>query len=129
MTLSRDESKVREGSTPSLIFQLYTEDRDGKLTKMLLADLSTLVLDYWDNTSTGTINSRADQNVKNANNVTVSATGEVKWTLQVADTTIQGSTLSDGDLELHYAVFKWTTTGSLTDNIRQAIYVIQESKV
>lgn len=51
------------------------------------------------------VNGRDAQNVKNANNVTISEAGVVTWTLQVADVTIVDDSL---DKETHQCLFLFT---------------------
>lgn len=53
-----------------------------------------------------TINHRYNQDIKNANNVVVSTTGTVTWTVQPEDN-IKLSTLQDSETELHIALFVW----------------------
>ena len=129
MTLSRDEATIREKAILPLYFQLYKRDKHGTVSKIRLDEISTLVLDYFDDTAGSTINSRSDQDIKNANNVTVSALGEIVWTLQAADTTCVDTGLDDGVLEKHIAVIKWVLTNGQSGNMRQAIYIERESKV
>lgn len=51
-----------------------------------------------------TINGRYNQDVKNANNITVSASGSVTWDLRPEDSAkLQANT----DQELHLALFTW----------------------
>jgi hypothetical protein len=129
MSLTRDEAQARQGSTPALYFQIFKEDKHGRLTKMLINELSTLTLTYFNYSTSATINSRSNQNVLNTNNVTVSDTGEVKWSLQTADTTVVDTTLDDGKLERHEALFKWTTTDSVASSARISIWIIRDAKV
>ena len=126
MALSRDEATIREGSVCAVYFQLWREDKHGVKTKVHLDVLSALVLDYFNHSSGAAINSRSDQNVKNANNVTVSDFGEVKWTMQAADT---AATATDGTLERHVAVFKWTLTDGMIGSHRMDLYIEADSKV
>lgn len=51
------------------------------------------------------INSRSTQNVLNANNVTVSSSGLMTWTMQPLDNAIIDGSLAQ---ELHLALFQWT---------------------
>lgn len=54
------------------------------------------------------INGRLNQDVLNANNVTVNGAGLLTWNMQEADTTIQNQGLSPFTPENHRAVFRWT---------------------
>jgi hypothetical protein len=96
---------------------------------MLIDEISTMTLTYFLYSTGAAINSRTAQNVKNTNNVTVSETGEVKWSLQAADTTCVDTTLDDGKLERHDAVFKWTTTDNVTSSTRISLWIERDSKV
>jgi hypothetical protein len=66
-------------------------------------DIDSLTLTLVNKADGSTINSRLDQNVLNANNVTVSAGGALVFTLQPADTAINDVDLST---ETHVATFK-----------------------
>jgi hypothetical protein len=71
------------------------------------AVLTTLVLTLYAIKADGTdaiINSRTQQNVLNANNVTVDTTGLLTWVIQSADTTL----VEDLPFERHIALFEWT---------------------
>ncbi len=68
------------------------------------ASLSTLTLTLYDLKGATIINSRAAQNVLNANNVTVDSSGNLVWTLQPADNPI----IASGELESHIALFEYT---------------------
>ena len=78
-------------------------DPDG--AAIALASVDTIKLTLIDVTLGTTINSRAGQNVKNANNVTLHSTsGLLTWEIQAADTAIVG-TLEAGEIEEHLATF------------------------
>jgi len=129
MKLSRDEATFRELAIEALYFQIWKTDKHGSSSKVHLDEISTLVMDYFDVSSDATINSRSDQDVKNANNVEITTLGQIKWTLQTLDTTVQDSTLDDGELEQHAVVFKWTLTDGLSSSMRLNLYIERESKV
>jgi hypothetical protein len=59
-----------------------------------------------------TINSRSAQDVKNANNVTISAGGALVWALQPADMAIVSTTLATGQIEDHRALWVLTWGGA-----------------
>lgn len=126
---SRDDNEFREGSKPIMHFQLYRKGTDNKLTKLTLTELSALTLTYFLYSTGAIINSRNAQNIKNANNVTVSQTCDVAWSLQTSDTTCQVSALADGKLERHEALFEWVTTDGLADSRRETIWIERDSKV
>lgn len=129
MTASRSNEQFREGSTPILHLQLYKQD-NGRVTKKLsLAELSTLTLTYFNQSTGSTINSRSSQNVKNANDVTVTANCEIIWKLTSSDTTCADTTLEDDKLEHHIALFEWVLTNGMKGSTRVSVYVIRDSKV
>lgn len=76
------------------------------------ASLTTLTLTLYVIKSDGTIayvNSRNNQNVLNANNVTVDSNGNLVWSLVVADTTL----VEVLPVERHIALWTWTwSTGA-----------------
>lgn len=92
-----------------------------------LADLATLKLTYYNVANGAIINSRNDQNVLNANDVTVHATsGLLTWVLQAADTAI----INDAqEIELHRALFVWTLTNGYTGKHQENIAVRNVGKV
>ena len=76
-------------------------------TPLAAATLATLTLTLYVVKADGTeqvVNARNQQNVLNANNVTVSAGGALVWTVQAADTTLVEAI----PFEIHYALFEWT---------------------
>lgn len=115
MALSRDEATVIQGSTPTWRAQLEKSLLIGtQITHrpLLLDDISTVVLNYTNDADDTYINSRQNQNVKNANNVTITPCGHISWDLQAGDTTIVDTDLDSGDIEAHTAMFCITTTDS-----------------
>lgn len=69
-----------------------------------LATIVTAVLTLTDVSTGAVINSRSDQDIKNANNVTIHATsGLLTWSLQPADNAIA---TAGAEYELHRAVFE-----------------------
>lgn len=93
---------VLEGETPTYSATL-TDDTGAVLPA---AALSTLTLTLYVITTNGTItylNGRNQQNVLNANNVTVTAAGLVTWSIQVADTTLVEAIA----FERHIALWEW----------------------
>ncbi len=70
--------------------------------------LTKLTLTLWNEADGSIINSRNDQNVLNANNVTVDSSGKLAWTAQTADNPI----IDDSkDYEFHVARFKFEYGG------------------
>lgn len=82
-------------------------DEDG--APITLASITSLLLTLYDRASGTVINSRTNQNVLNANNVTVGAAdGLVTWTVLPADMAIVRSGAS---LEHHIALFVVSWSG------------------
>lgn len=125
--LTEEERKVTEGTTPEIGFTLVKEDGEA----IALASLDTLTLHYYDLATGEIINSRDGQDVKNANNVTVSSAGVVAWTLQPEDTAIVGGTgVVEGNYERHRAIFTWTwDSGNKVGRHYEDIEVLQLAKV
>lgn len=67
---------------------------DGAGVAIAKTRIVSLTLTYHDRNTDRTINSRARQNILDANNVTVSSTGVITWTMQPADTVIIDRSLS-----------------------------------
>lgn len=84
-------------------------DEDGVVIPGTLVTAATLTL--YDQKTGAIINSRNQQNVNNANNVTIADTGILSWALQPADNAIVNSKLPQ---ELHVAVFdlRWDAGSS-----------------
>jgi hypothetical protein len=75
-------------------------DEDGVVIPGTLVTAATLTL--YDQKTGAILNSRNQQNVNNANNVTIADTGILSWTVQPADNAIVNGKLPQ---ELHVAVF------------------------
>ena len=71
-----------------------------------LATFSAITLTFVDEVTGSVINFRQDQNVLNANNVTVSATGLLTWNMQVADNSRITAT-TNNTIEYHRAIFSF----------------------
>jgi hypothetical protein len=70
--------------------------------------LDAATLTFYDQATGTVINSRSAQNVKNTNGVTISAAGELVWTLVPADNAILGTDA----METHIALFLFTWGGA-----------------
>lgn len=115
MALSRDEATVWQGSTPTYraqIEQAVTRGHQVTHRPLPLLDIDTVVLNYQNAADDTYINGREAQDVKNANNVTITDTGFLIWELQAADTAITDTALESEDLERHTATFCVTTTSA-----------------
>lgn len=100
MSTRTELDPINEGDTGKVTFTLEDEAGD----PVALSAIGTFVLDLYVERTQATINSRAAQNVLNANNVTVAATsGLVTWTVQPGDTPFVGA--DSGALERHIARF------------------------
>ena len=95
---------VREYTTPK--YRAVIQDEDG--VAIPAASLTTLRLTHYLPVSDAIVNSRDDQNVLNANDVTVSAEGALEWSLQEEDTALAGSITSGGWYQDHVALFEYT---------------------
>lgn len=98
---------VLEKTTATLVGTLTGNDG---VTAIPASALVTLTLTLYVIKADGTtayVNSRNAQNVLNANNVTVDEAGLLRWTVQVADTTL----IETLEHERHYALFAWTASG------------------
>ena len=105
ITAPTDAGTILEQATPAICVTIQDEDGNA----LALADLATIVLtQYLKGHSSTIINSRDNQDIKNANNVTIHATsGLLTWNLQTADTTYQGNS---GIFETHVALIEWTVS-------------------
>jgi hypothetical protein len=126
MALTAAEKTVLEKS--SAIYTATLKDETG--TAIPLASLSTVTLSLHDVATGQAINSRTDQDIKNANNVTIHATsGLLTWIMQTADNAIVGD-VDEGELEEHCAEFAWTWgSPTKTGRHRFVFYVQSLTKV
>lgn len=91
---------VNEGSIAQYTGQLIDELTGANIA---LSSIVSLTLTLRDATTGTIINNRDTQNILNANNVTVSSTGLITWSVQGADNVIVNDNL---DSELHEALFE-----------------------
>ena len=100
---------VSQNNSYILSFNLVDEND----VAILEANIGTLVLSYYyenievttaDKYHLATINGRSSQDVKDANNVVLSSTGTVTWTILPTDTIKLNSITNE---ERHIAVFTW----------------------
>lgn len=91
------------------------------------ASLSSLALTLYSLHSLAVVNGRNAQNVLNANNVTVDASGNLVWDVQPADNAILDATLA---VEIHRALFEWTWSGGAKSGKHEIdLYVKNLNKV
>lgn len=126
MALTKSARRIPERVTAVYAAQLVDENA----ANIALAALTTLTLTLYDVASLTTLNSREGQNVLNANNVVVSATGGLTWTMQPADNAIVDTDLAAGEYERHVALWTWTyASGTKTGRYETTIEVQQLDKV
>lgn len=125
VTLTRYNRIVNEGVTAIYSFQIVDYDN----TPIPAASLDTLTLTLYDKSSSTIINSRDAQDVLNANNVTVDASGNVTWTMQPEDNIIVSETLLAGRKEAHIALFEWTWDTSKKGKYEEQFDIKQLEKV
>jgi hypothetical protein len=92
-----------EGETPRYTATI-TDDLGAPLPAASLTTLTGTLYVIKSDGSVAYVNSRNAQNMLNANNCTVSANGEVVWSLQVADTTLVEAL----PYERHIMLWEWT---------------------
>lgn len=101
-----------EKSTPIITFQLVDENGAG----IPASALNSFELTYFNEKTNAVINNRLEQNVLNANNVTVDSSGNVTWVMQEADTVIVDTgAVGVGVKESHIASFSWEYDGTVSD--------------
>jgi len=101
--ISIPDFDVLEDTTPILTAQL--KDSDG--TNLTLANLNTITLTLYIPKTGLIVNLRDAQDVKNANDVVISAAGLLTWTVQPEDTEILIAD-ADNEREIHRALFEFT---------------------
>lgn len=101
------EFGILEATTGTFTGTLTANDG---VTPIPAASLLTFTLTLYNILANGTvnyINGRNAQNVLNANNVTVNASGLVTWSIQAADSAL----IEAVPFERHIALWEWTATG------------------
>jgi hypothetical protein len=78
--------------------------------QLTLAEILTLTFTLRDVRTGGVINSRTNQNVKNANNVTVAVDGAIAWSAQAEDCIIVNRTIEN---ETHRLLVRCTYAGGV----------------
>ena len=94
--------------TTRQITATVTDENDAGID---VAALTTIVMTLYDKKTGSIINSRQDQDIKNANNVTIDSSGNLTWIVQPDDNIIVGSALPPTKLEHHVALIEWTWSG------------------
>ncbi len=103
-------------------FPLTAQLKDTDDTDLALADIETITLTLFltrggDTSPAGTIvNGRDAEDIKNANEVAISASGALTWDVQPEDTVIINDEITvcqnvmKNKREIHRALFEWTKT-------------------
>lgn len=127
MALSSTQRLVNEGSTPIYAATLVDEATDDPV---VLADISSIELTYYDRRTGNIINSRDGQNINNTNDVTIHPTsGLLTWTLQPGDTVIVDTELGCGAVEAHIALFEWELTNGRRGKKEVRLDIVNLQKV
>lgn len=117
---------VLEKTTPK--YTAVVQDDSGN--PLPAASLTTLTLFLYVIKADGTTQyirgaAGAPQDVLNVNNVTVDASGNLVWSIQVADTTM----IETLDFERHLALFTWTWAAGTRTGRHQLILVVKNLDV
>ena len=91
---------VKEKQTVDYAFTV----KDGNGIGIPAANFFAVTLTFYNPETGAIVNLREDQDVLNANNVTISAAGVVTWSLQLPDVTISNQLATD---ETHRALFRF----------------------
>lgn len=107
-------TEILEGTTPT--YRSWLKDELGAAVQ--LAALSAVRLTFYSVHSGAVVNTRSNQNVKGANNVTISTlTGEVLWKLQEADTILIDVPKPTLGLYRAVFVFEWADVQAIQRQI------------
>jgi len=108
---------VKELTTATISFSLVDEAD----VAIPLSSLLTLTLTVKDMATETVVNGRDEQNIKNANGVTVDASGNVSWPMTQLDTTLVTASASS---ELHRALVDFTyDVSGVTKRYHEAIEI------
>ena len=88
------------------------------------ASLTTLKLTLYDRATGAVINTRDDQNVLNANDVTVDGNGLLTWTMKPADNPILNDALAQ---EHHVALFEFTYASGAKRGQHEVDFVVRNA--
>lgn len=106
-------AETREGATSRITGTLVDETGTG----ITLGYLVSVTLTLTDQETGAVINSRDQQDVLNANDVTIDANGNLTWILAPEDNVILSSTINSlGIVERHVALFEWVYATSRKGN-------------
>ena len=102
--------EVDEGESCDII-ATFIDLESATLDEASLATITCTLINAADG---AVINSRQDQDIKDANNSTVTAGGVLTLRLQPADNVIVDAALTAGDTESHYLTVTWTWNDGVT---------------
>lgn len=102
-SLSAEQRTLYEKTSP--VYSFVLKDENGVVVPG--SSLTTLTVTLFDTASRQIINSRNEQDAKNANQVTVNSSGVVTFSMLPADTIIVGN-VKPGEKETHALHFRWT---------------------
>lgn len=108
-------SEITEGTTPH--FTATLKDEAG--ATVAGASLTAARLTYYSVQSGAIVNARSNQNVLNANNVTISGAGAVLWKLLEADTILVDNPKPTVGLYRAVFVFEWLDAQSVPRQLVQ----------
>lgn len=124
MTLTTAQTTINERSS----FRYAGKIVDEAGNPIPGSELSTLTLTLFNAADKAIINSRDDQNVLNANAVTLNESGELQWSAASADNPIVGD-VGLGLTEKHLAQFEWTWGGGKRGSHILTLHVVQLHEV
>jgi len=102
--LSVEDRRVDEGTSAKYTAGITDESEE----YIALSDLTAITLTLYDYATGTIINSREDQDVKNTNDVVISITGLLTWTMKPADNIIVTAAMHKNAYEKHVALFEYT---------------------
>jgi len=112
--MSSSVQYLDEDNSYKFVFSLTNSETGAKIALASISSVQCTEFYYNPNLLTSdrnhlaTINSRYNQNVKNANDVTITSSGTISWVVQPEDTVFLNSSNANAEEELHIALFMWT---------------------
>lgn len=125
--LTQQEATINEAN--SFKYTATLADEDGN--PITLASIVSATLDLYDDETLEVINNRAQQDILNANDVTIDPTsGLLTWDALAADTPIVADNVVAGDTEPHTALFRIEYNSSADHlNHELHLHIVQLPKV
>jgi len=112
--------EVLEGTTPQLTAVLKDENGD----PVDVADIDAATLTLFVPESGTIVNSRNKQDIKNTNNVTIDASGNLTWDIQPDDLEIIDTSDAENNREIHRALFEYEFDGNARFGAKQVDLVV-----